>query len=55
MLYLTGTGRCYYRYRNVIPDVVDEFNVKATIGNVLINAVKEYFPGTQLLTGLCQL
>jgi hypothetical protein len=39
VLYLTGTGRCYYRYRNVIPDVVDEFYIKATIGTVLINAV----------------
>jgi hypothetical protein len=35
--------------------VVDQLDVKAAVGTVLINAVQEDFPGTELLTGLGQL
>jgi hypothetical protein len=37
------------------PDVIYQLNIKTAIGTVLINAVKKYFPGTELLTGLCKL
>jgi hypothetical protein len=33
----------------------DQFNIKAAIGTVLINAVQQYLAGTQLLTRLYQL
>jgi hypothetical protein len=39
VFYTASPGRCYYRYRNVIPDVVDEFYIKTAVGTVLINAV----------------
>jgi len=35
--------------------VVYDFDIKAAIGAVLINAVQKNFPGNRLLTGLCKL
>jgi hypothetical protein len=35
--------------------MLDQLNIKAGIGTVLINAVQQYLTGTQLLTGLYQL
>jgi hypothetical protein len=35
--------------------VIDQLDVKTGIGAVLINAVEENFPGTELFTGLSQL
>ena len=35
--------------------MLDQLNIKAAVGTVLINAVQQYLSGTQLLTGLYQL
>ena len=55
VFHISGSTGGNHRYSDVVTDVVDQLDIKAAVGTVLINAVKEYFPGTQLLTGLCQL
>ena len=55
VLNLSGTAGGYDRDGYVVTDVVDQLNIKTAIGTILINAVEENFPGTELLTGLCKL
>ncbi len=55
MLHLAGTTGSDHRDGDIVPDVVDQFNIKAAIGTVLINAVEKNFPCTVLFTGLCKL
>ena len=55
MFHLAHTTGGDHRDGDVVPNMVDQFYIKAAISNVLINTVQEYFAGTQLLTGLYQL
>jgi len=55
VLHLCGTAGGNDGDGNTSTNVVDQFNVKATVGAVLINSVQEDLPGAKLLTGLGQL
>ena len=52
VLHLAGTTGGNDRDGDVVADVVDQLDVKAAVGAVLINAVQQDLSGTQLLTGL---
>ena len=55
MLHFTCAGGGDHRDGDIVPHVVDQLDVKAGVGAVLINAVRENLPGTELLTDLGQL
>jgi hypothetical protein len=55
MLHFTGSTGGNHGNGDIIPDVIDQLDIKAGIGAVFINAVQENLSGTELLAGLCQL
>ena len=52
MFDLSGTGGGDHRDDDIVTDVIDELDVKAGIGAVLVNAIQKKHPGTKLFTGL---
>jgi len=40
MFNFAGTGGGYYRNSDIVPNVVDQLDIKAAVGTILINAVE---------------